>query len=94
MTNEQGIMSAIAIPAKLLGEQIEQSWPPRITSDHLRQRARCYRLAAAIADVPRDVATFGALAMMFDRIARDFDRAGADDRSRSALNRSTVLADF
>ena len=61
MTYEQGTMSAI--PAKLPREQIEQSLQQLITSDHLRRRARCYRLAAAVADVRGDVATFGALAI-------------------------------
>ena len=84
MTNEQGNMSAI--PAKLPEEQVEQSWPRRITSDHLRQRARCYRLAAAIADVPQNAATFDALAMMFDRIAHDFDQAQAGRTYLSPLS--------
>ena len=82
-----------AIPAKMPGENVERSWPRHITSDHLRQRAKCYRLAAAIADVPQDAATFGALAMMFDRIADDFERARGGCRFAIVVNRSTVRAD-
>jgi hypothetical protein len=50
--------------------------PRRNTSNPFRQRAKHYRLAAAVADAPRDVAMFGDLAMMFDRIADHFVRTG------------------
>jgi hypothetical protein len=53
----------------------------RITSVHFRERARHYRLAAAIADARRDEAMFRDLAMMFERLAEDFARAEVRPRS-------------
>lgn len=44
------------------------------TSAHLRRRARHYRLAAAVADCPRDELMFCDLAMMFDQLAHEFRR--------------------
>ena len=49
--------------------------PNGMTSSHFRQRARHYRLAAAIADARRDVVMFGDLAMMFERLADSLDRS-------------------
>jgi hypothetical protein len=43
--------------------------PNRVTSSDFRERAKRYRLAAAIADARRDVAMFRDLAMMFERLA-------------------------
>jgi hypothetical protein len=53
----------------------------RVTAVHFRERARQYRLAAAIADAPRDVAMFRELAMMFEQLAEDFARAQTKARS-------------
>jgi hypothetical protein len=49
-------------------------WRQTITSTHLLDRARQYRLAAALTDDRRDSETFGDLAKMFDRLASDFRR--------------------
>ena len=49
--------------------------PKEITSVHLRLRARRYRLAAAVSDVPRDVAMFHDLAWTFERLSERFARA-------------------
>jgi hypothetical protein len=43
--------------------------PQRFTPAHFRERAREYRLAAALADARRDVAMFDDLAIMFERQA-------------------------
>ena len=52
--------------------------PPKdTTSIHLRLRPRRYRLAAAVSDVPRDVAMFADLAWTFERLSRHFARAEA-----------------
>ena len=51
--------------------------PKKITSIHLHPRARRYRLAAAVSDVPRDVAMFADLAWTFERLSRHFARAEA-----------------
>jgi hypothetical protein len=48
-----------------------------ITAAHFRERARHYRLAAAVADVNRDALTFSDLAAMFDQIAESFGEAEA-----------------
>lgn len=53
----------------------EECLAVRITPSDFRERARHYRLAAAVSDLPREVAFFEELATMFDRIALDFDRA-------------------
>ena len=53
------------------------------TSAHLRGRARQYRLAAAVADCPRDETTFCDLAMMFDQLAYDFKRFENEKRQAS-----------
>jgi hypothetical protein len=42
---------------------------------HFRQRARHYRLAAAIADAPQDVKMFLDLATMFELLSEQFARA-------------------
>ena len=55
--------------------------PRRIASVHFRERARHYRFAAAVSDAPRDVETFRDLAMMFERLSKDF--AGAQARLHS-----------
>jgi len=52
------------------------------TSAYLRGRARQYRLAAAVADCPRDVSVFCDLAMMFDQLAHDFKRLEKEKRQR------------
>ena len=44
----------------------------RITSWEFEQRARSYRLAAVLADSRRQAQTFCDLAMLFDKIAREF----------------------
>lgn len=53
------------------------------TSAWLRERARQYRLAAALADCPRDEAMFCDLAMMFDQLGARFraiwERAALED---------------
>jgi hypothetical protein len=46
-------------------------------SIRLRVRARRYRLAAAVSDAPRDVATFHNLAMMFERLSEHFAQVEA-----------------
>ena len=47
----------------------------RVTSDDFRERAKYYRFAAALTDVPRDAAMFDDLATMFDEIADQVSRA-------------------
>jgi hypothetical protein len=78
--------------AKLPEEHAEKCRPLQITSDHFRERARHYRLAAATADVARDVATFRELATMFDQIARQFDRAEPNQSSICSRARAGGLA--
>jgi hypothetical protein len=57
---------------------MELTSPPKaITSVSFLQRARHYRLAAAISDAPRDVEMFLDLAMMFERLSDQFGRAEA-----------------
>ena len=51
--------------------------PKAITSISFLQRARHYRLAAAISDARRDVEMFLDLAMMFERLSEHFARAEA-----------------
>ena len=53
------------------------SRPKTITSVSVGQRARHYQLAAAMTDAPRDVEMFLDLAMMFERLAKEFARAEA-----------------
>jgi hypothetical protein len=48
-----------------------------ITSVSFLQRARHYRLAAAMSDAPRDGETFLDLATMFEQLAEQFARAEA-----------------
>jgi hypothetical protein len=55
--------------------------PKAITSVHFRERARHYRLAAAIADAPGEVGMFRDLGMMFEKLAEEF--AWAEVRQRS-----------
>jgi hypothetical protein len=57
--------------------KITSTPPRRITSVNFLQRARHYRLAAAISDAPRDVEMFLDLAMMFERLAEQFAPAEA-----------------
>jgi hypothetical protein len=57
------------------------SLPTRPTWVHFRQRARHYRFAAAMSDIPREVETFLDLAMMFERLSEQFGRAEARLRS-------------
>ena len=52
-----------------------------ITSVSFAQRARHYQLAAAMTDAPRDVEMFLDLAMMFERLAEEFARTEARQRS-------------
>jgi len=59
------------------------------TSAHLRQRARDYRLAAAVADCPREEVMFCDLAMMFDQLAYEFRRFENDCRRASVRNEQT-----
>jgi hypothetical protein len=54
--------------------------PRRITSSQFRQRAKRYRLAAAVADGRGDEATFRDLAMIFERLAEHIARAEAKAR--------------
>ena len=54
--------------------QIKKSSSLRVKSDDFRERARYYRFAAALTDVPRDAAMFNDLAAMFDEIADQFGR--------------------
>jgi hypothetical protein len=50
----------------------------QITPFHLRERARLYRFAAALADARGEMAMFQDLAVSFDQLAWQF--AGADTR--------------
>jgi hypothetical protein len=52
--------------------QTQDDISPRITSWDFEQRAKRYRLAAVFADSQRQAQTFSDLAMLFDKIARDF----------------------
>ena len=61
-----------------------------IKSAHFRERARQYRLAAALTDSPRDAETYCDLAMLFNDIARDFRRLEARTRAAGFLPRRTV----
>jgi hypothetical protein len=54
-----------------------RSPPKAITSVSFLQRAKHYRLAAAISDARRDVEMFLDLAMMFERLSEHFARAEA-----------------
>ena len=69
---------------------------PSTTSAHLRGRARQYRLAAAVANCPRDVTIFCDLAMMFDQLAYDFRRFEKEEPqtsvSREVARRGTFGA--
>jgi hypothetical protein len=56
-------------------EQVKMSLPAQVTSADFRKRAKHYRLAAALADIPRDAAMFDELASMFEQIARRFGQA-------------------
>jgi len=51
--------------------------PKRITSVHFRQRARHYRLAAAVCEARRDVEMFLDLANIFERLSEQFASAEA-----------------
>ena len=51
--------------------------PSLVTSVSFLQRARHYRLAAAISDAPRDVKMFLDLATMFELLSVQFARAEA-----------------
>jgi hypothetical protein len=64
------------------------------TSAHLRRRARHYRLAAAVADCPRDEVAFCDLAMMFDQLAYDFKRFEKERRQTSVSSEVTRLGTF
>ena len=59
------------------------------TSAHLRQRARHYRLAAAMAEGSRDEWMFSDLAMMFDRLAHEF-RLFENGRHRAPAGSETT----
>jgi hypothetical protein len=50
--------------------------PNGITSSQFRHRAKCYRLAAPVADTRRDLAMFRALATIFERLAEHCARGG------------------
>jgi len=71
-------------------EQVKRSPPARVTSADFRKRAQHYRLASALADIPRDAAMFDELASMFDQIACRFDLAEAEGLAR--LQSSTSMA--
>lgn len=43
-------------------------------SVHFRERARHYRYAAALTDIPRNIQQFLDLAFMFERLAYDFSQ--------------------
>jgi hypothetical protein len=55
-------------------ERLEADRWSSTTSAYLQGRATQYRLAAALAECPRDEATFLDLAMMFDQLAYEFRR--------------------
>jgi hypothetical protein len=59
------------------------------TSAHLRRRARHYRLAAAVAEGPRDELMFSELAMMFDKLAHEFRRFENGPHRASAGSETT-----
>ena len=59
--------------------------PSRITPVHFRERAKQYRLAAAVAEAPRDVAMFSDLARIFDKLAQNWT---GSDVIKVAANRS------
>jgi hypothetical protein len=59
------------------------------TSAHLRGRARQYRLAAALANCPREEAMFCDMAMMFDQLAYDFGRF-ENERRRAAARHELI----
>ena len=59
------------------------------TSAHLRGRARQYRLAAAVADCPRDELMFCDMAMMFDQLAYQFRRFENTRHRAPARNQTT-----
>lgn len=56
-------------------------------SANLRGRAREYRLAAALADCPRDEATLLDLAMTFDQLANEFGRFETAARKQTTNHR-------
>jgi hypothetical protein len=63
----------------------------RITSWDFEKRARCYRFAAVLADSERQAQTFCDLAMLFDKIARDF-REWEKENSRARPGHSPAHA--
>jgi len=63
-------------PSSSQDKRVEAGRRYTTTSAHLRERARQYKLAAALTDCPRDVEMFCDLAVMFDQLAHDFRRAG------------------
>ena len=71
-------------------EQIKRSLPTQVTSADFRKRAQHYRLASALADIPRDAAMFDELASMFDQIACRFGRAEAAELARLQSRTSTA----
>ena len=62
----------------------------RLTPFHLRERARLYRFAAALANAPGDMTMFRDLAMSFEQLARQFGQAKA--RSQIASSKSIGVA--
>jgi sulfite reductase alpha subunit-like flavoprotein len=63
-------MSAIRTESTV--ENVGRTPPARITSADFRKRAQHYRLAAALADIPREATMFDQLAVMFEQMARRF----------------------
>jgi hypothetical protein len=61
-----------------------------VTPFHLRERARQYRFAAALANAREDTVMFQDLAMSFEQLARQFGQAKA--RSQIALSKSIGVA--
>jgi hypothetical protein len=61
-------------PSSSQDKRVEAGRRYTTTSAHLRERARQYRLAAALTDCPRDVEMFCDLAVMFNQLAHDFRR--------------------
>src|SRR5262249_37654063 len=75
-TTEESIPSNRFAPRRQRSPAMKVASPSRrVTSVHFRQRARHYRLAAALADAPRDVEMFLDLATMFEVLSAQFARA-------------------
>ena len=67
-----------------------EKWACEVSPFDLRKRAKLYRFAAALAEAPGEMAMFQDLAISFEQLARQIDRA--TPRPQMALSRSIGVA--